>query len=713
MKRSLYLIIPTLMLFQACKESAPVNQFPPIPVTYPETRTDSVTDTYFGVEVADPYRWLEIDTAAEVVSWVKSQNEVTFGYLDKIPFRAALRKRYEELYNFPKQTTPMKAGEYLFFTKNDGLQNQAVIYVQKGLEGTPEVFLDPNALSAAGTTAISLIGFSPDDKYVAYSRSDAGSDWSEIKVMEIATKKEMTDHLKWVKFSTAEWTDEGFYYSRMPEPQPGMELSAANQFHSVYFHKLGDPQSADRLVYRNEMAPRMYHWSTITEDKKYLFLYASTGTDGFETYFMDLSKPSSAFQPLYKGFDSKNTLVDHKDGKFLMLTNVDAPNYRLVSVDPAKIGKENWTDVIPHKEDLLTGVSTGGGALFADYLKNATTRIFRYAYDGSGEKEITLSGLGSAGGFAGKKEDTYLFYNYASFVDPGTIFKYDVATGESTLFYRSELKFNPDDYEEQQVFYKSKDGTSVSMFIVHKKGLTKNGANPTYLYAYGGFNVNMTPSFSTSRILLLENGGIFAMPNLRGGGEYGEEWHKGGMLDKKQNVFDDMIAAGEYLITEGYTSKEKLAIAGGSNGGLLVGACINQRPDLFKVAFPMVGVMDMLRYHTFTVGWGWVPEYGSSEDSAHFHNLLAYSPYHNLKPGIAYPATMVTTADHDDRVVPAHSFKYAARLQASHVGENPVLIRIETSAGHGAGKPTSKIIDEQADLWSFFFYNTQTPVSYK
>jgi prolyl oligopeptidase len=396
-----------------------------------------------------------------------------------------------------------------------------------------------------------------------------------------------------------------------------------------------------------------------------------------------------------------------------MLTNVDAPNYRLVSVDPAKIGKENWTDVIPHKEDLLTGVSTGGGALFADYLKNATTRIFRYAYDGSGEKEITLSGLGSAGGFAGKMEDTYLFYNYASFVDPGTIFKYDVATGESTLFYRSELKFNPDDYEEQQVFYKSKDGTSVSMFIVHKKGLTKNGANPTYLYAYGGFNVNMTPSFSTSRILLLENGGIFAMPNLRGGGEYGEEWHKGGMLDKKQNVFDDMIAAGEYLITEGYTSKEKLAIAGGSNGGLLVGACVNQRPDLFKVAFPMVGVMDMLRYHTFTVGWGWVPEYGSSEDSVHFHNLLAYSPYHNLKPGISYPATMVTTADHDDRVVPAHSFKYAARLQASHVGENPVLIRIETSAGHGAGKPTSKIIDEQADLWSFFFYNTQTPVSYK
>jgi len=706
------LLTPMALLMNSCADKPAEPQFPAIPVTYPQTRTDSVVDDYFGTLVEDPYRWLEIDTAAEVEAWVKTQNEVTFGYLSAIPFRDAIRKRYEELYNFPKVGTPIQAGEYLIFTKNDGLQNQAVYYIQKGMDGTPEVFLDPNALSKEGTTAITMIGLSPDDRYIAYSRSDAGSDWSEIRVMEVATKKELPDRLQWVKFSTAEWTNEGFFYSRMPEPAKGSELSGANQFHSVYFHKLGDPQSADKLVYRNERAPLMYHFTTITEDRKWLFLYASTGTDGFETYYMDLQAGSKAFKPLWKGFENKSNIVDHQNGKFIVLTNVDAPNYRLVAIDPAKPAKENWKDVLPQKEDLLTGVSTGGGALFADYLKNATTRIYRYAYDGSGETEIQLPGLGTAGGFAGKKEHTTLYYSYTSFVDPGTVFSYDMASGKSEIFYRPELKFNPDDYQEQQVFYKSKDGTQVSMFVVHRKDLTKNGQNPTYLYGYGGFNVNLTPSFSTSRILLLENGGVFAMPNLRGGGEYGEEWHKAGMLLNKQNVFDDMIAAGEFLISEGYTGKDKLAIAGGSNGGLLVGACINQRPDLFKMAFPAVGVMDMLRYHTFTVGWGWVPEYGSSEDSMHFHNLIKYSPYHNLKKGTAYPATLVTTADHDDRVVPAHSFKYAARLQACHQGENPVLIRIETSAGHGAGKPTSKIIDEQADVWSFFFYNTKSPVRY-
>lgn len=711
MTRTLFLLL-MITLTASCRQGKETNDFPLIPVTYPETRTEQIVDTYFGVDVEDPYRWLEIDTAAEVEAWVKAQNDVTFGYLNQIPFREALRARYEELYNFPKVSAPRKAGNYYFFSKNDGLQNQAVIYVQEGLDGTPEVFLDPNTMSAEGTTAINLIGFSPDNRYVAYSRADAGSDWNEIRIIEIATKRELEDRLRWVKFSTAEWTDEGFYYSRMPEPSPGMELSAANQFHSVYFHKLSDPQSADRLVYRNEMAPRMYHFTGISEDRRYLFLYAATGTDGFETYYQDLGKPRQPFIPLVKGFDSKNSLVDHHEGRFLVLTNVNAPNYRLVAIDPAKPQPQHWVDIIPEKEHLLTGVSTGGGYLFADYLQNATTHIYRYQYDGSGEREIALPGIGSAGGFSGKKDDEVLFYSFTSFTDPGTIFRYDVATGESTVFNRTELKFNPDDYEANQVFYKSKDGTSVSMFIVHKKGLAKNGSNPTYLYGYGGFNVNLTPSFSVSRILLLENGGIFAMPNLRGGGEYGEEWHKAGMLLNKQNVFDDMIAAAEYLIAEGYSSKEKMAIAGGSNGGLLVGACINQRPDLFAVAFPAVGVMDMLRYHTFTVGWGWVPEYGSSEDSTHFPNLLAYSPYHNLKPGTVYPSTMVTTADHDDRVVPAHSFKYAARLQASHAGENPVLIRIETSAGHGAGKPTSKIIDEQADIWSFFFYNTRSSVKY-
>jgi prolyl oligopeptidase len=709
MNRALYLLL-MITLYASCREKTETLSFPVIPVSYPETRTEDITDTYFGIDVADPYRWLEIDTAAEVEAWVKAQNDVTFAYLDQIPFRTALRARYEELFNFPKVSAPRKAGDYYFFSRNDGLQNQAVVYIQKGLDGTPEVFLDPNTLSAEGTTAVNLIGVSPDNRYIAYSRADAGSDWNEIRIIEIATKKELEDRLRWVKFSTAEWTDEGFYYSRMPEPLPGMELSAANQFHSVYFHKLGDPQSADKLVYRNEMAPRMYHFTGISEDRRYLFLYAATGTDGFETYYQDISKPRQPFIPLIKGFETKNSLVDHHEGQFLVITNLNSPNYRLVSIDPTRPEPEHWVDIIPEKEHLLTGVSTGGGQLFADYLQNATTHIYRYNYDGSGEKEIILPGLGSAGGFAGKRDDDILFYSFTSFTDPGTIFRYEVATGESTVFNRSELKFNPDDYEANQVFYKSKDGTPVSMFIVHKKGLAKNGKNPTYLYGYGGFNVNLTPSFSVSRILLLENGGIFAMPNLRGGGEYGEEWHKAGMLLNKQNVFDDMIAAAEYLIAEGYTGKEKLALAGGSNGGLLVGACVNQRPDLFAVAFPAVGVMDMLRYHTFTVGWGWVPEYGSSEDSVHFHNLLAYSPYHNLKPGTRYPSTMVTTADHDDRVVPAHSFKYAARLQACHAGENPVLIRIETSAGHGAGKPTSKIIDEQADIWSFFFYNTQSPV---
>lgn len=713
MRSIAFLTITMLALLTACREKPAEMTFPVIPVTYPETRTEDIVDNYFGVDVPDPFRWLEIDTAAEVEAWVKSQNMVTFGYLDSIPFRSAIRARYEELYNFPKVGAPQKAGEYYFFTKNDGLQNQAVIYVQKGLDGEPEVFLDPNAMSKEGTTAISLIGVSPDDRYVAYSRSDAGSDWSEIHVMEIATKRQLDDHLRWVKFSSAEWTDEGFFYSRMPEPAPGMELSAANQFHSVYFHKLGDPQSADKLVYRNDKAPRMYHWTNISEDRTHLFLYASTGTDGFETWVKNLQKPNQPFKPIFKGFTNKTTFVDIHEGKFLMLTNVEAPNYRLVSVDPAKPDPANWQDVIPTKEHLLTDVNTGGGQLFANYLENATTHIYQYNPDGSSEKAIALPGLGSASGFNGKKTDSLLFYSFTSFTDPGTIFMYDVATGENSVFYRTALKFNPDDYEANQVFYKSKDGTSVSMFIVHKKGITLNGQNPTYLYAYGGFNISLTPSFSVSRLLLLENGGIFAMPNLRGGGEYGEAWHKAGMLLQKQNVFDDMIAAAEYLIAEGYTSSSKMAIAGGSNGGLLVGACVNQRPELFSVAFPAVGVMDMLRYHKFTVGWGWVPEYGSSEDSIHFKNLLSYSPYHNLRPGTKYPSTMVTTADHDDRVVPAHSFKYAAMLQRCHVGENPVLIRIETSAGHGAGKPTSKIIDEQADIWSFFFYNTQSPVNYK
>jgi prolyl oligopeptidase len=707
--------LAAMSLTTACQQkgdsSATDTTYPKMKVTYPDTKKVDHSDDYHGTLVGDPYRWLENDTAQDVAAWVQSQNKATFGYLDQIPFRKNIQDRITELINYPRYSSPMRAGEYYFFYKNDGLQNQPVIYVQKGLTGKPEVFIDPNTLSKEGTTAISLIGFSNDDKYAAYSRSDAGSDWQEIRIMEIATKRELPDRLKWVKFSGASWQGNGFYYSRYPEPAKGAELSGNNQYHTVYYHRVGDDQSKDQLIYRDDKNPNMYHSAGVTEDERYLILYAQPGTDGFATYYKDLQKGGD-FVELFKGFSNKSSVVHNIGDRMLVLTDIDAPKYRLVEVDLKNPAKANWKTVIAQSDDLLQGVSTGGGYLYANYLKNATDRYFRYNYDGSGKQEIQLPGLGSAGGFSGKEDEQTLFYTFTSFIYPATIFKYDVKTGKSEPFFTSELKFNPQDYVEKQVFYTSKDGTKVSMFVVHRKGLELNGANPAYLYGYGGFNVSLTPSFSASRLVLLENGGVFAMPNLRGGGEYGEEWHQAGMLLKKQNVFDDFISAGEYLIQEGYTNKEKLAIAGGSNGGLLVGACMTQRPDLFAVAFPAVGVMDMLRYHKFTVGKGWIPEYGSSDEPEHFANLIKYSPLHNLKPGVSYPATMITTADHDDRVVPAHSFKFAAELQAKHQGDNPVLIRIETNAGHGAGKPVGKVIEEQTDMWSFFFYNTNSPVKY-
>ncbi len=682
-------------------------------VAYPDTRTEDVSDTYFGTLVSDPYRWLEDDTAREVTDWVKRQNEVTFGYLEKIPFRDKFKTRLEEIYNYPRISAPLKAGEYYFFYKNDGLQNQAVIYYKKGLDGKEEVFLDPNALSANGTVSIGLVGFSKDHRYVAYSRSEAGSDWQEIRVMEIENKRELPDVLRWVKFSGAGWHGDGFFYSRYPEPVKGKELSATNQFHKVYYHKLGDPQEKDVLIFEDKQNPLRYHNVSLTEDEKYLVLYVAEGTDGFECHYKPTDLKTGNFKPLFTGFKNKSSVVDHKDGKFYVITDIDAPRYRLVAIDPANPAKENWKDIIPQSENLLEGVNTGGGKLFAQYLKDVTTRVYQYDYDGRQEREISFPAPGSAGGFSGKKEDSELFYVFTSFTYPTTIYKYNVASGESEVFYKPELKFNPEDFESKQVFYTSKDGTKVSLFIVHKKGLALDGKNPTLLYGYGGFNISLTPSFSVSIIPILENNGVYAMANLRGGGEYGEEWHKDGMLDNKQNVFDDFIAAAEYLIQQKYTSSEKLGISGGSNGGLLVGACMTQRPELFKVAMPAVGVLDMLRYHKFTVGFGWVPEYGSSDDSASFHNLFAYSPLHNLKAGTEYPATLILTGDHDDRVVPAHSFKYAAALQAAQSGSNPTLIRIETDAGHGAGKPTSKVIEETADKWAFLFFNTNSPVSYK
>ena len=677
-------------------------------ITYPETRKDSsVVDEYFGTKVADPYRWLEDDQAPEVEAWVKKQNELTFDYLSKIPFRDEIRARYEEVFNYPKVYAPQRAGEYFFFYKNDGLQNQAVIYVQKGSEGEPEVFIDPNALSKEGTVSINLIGFSDDNKYVAISRQEAGSDWQEIRVMEIATKKELDDRLEWVKFSGAAWWKDGFFYSRYPKPKEGEELKGDNKYHSIFYHKLGTPQSEDELIYRDEENPNIYHFGNVTEDGRYFIMYKQPGTDGFATYYKDLQS-DGPFVKLFGGYDHKSSVVHNIGSKFLVLTDIDAPNYRLVEVDINNPAPENRKDIIPESDNLLQSVSTGGGKLFASYLENATTRIYQLEYDGSNRKEIKLPGLGSAAGFSGKEEEKELFYSFSSFTQPNSIYEYDVDKGESKLFYRAELQFKPEDYVEKQVFYTSKDGTKVSMFIVHKKGIELNGQNPTYLYGYGGFNISLSPWFSASRVVFMERGGVFAMPNLRGGGEYGEAWHRAGMLENKQNVFDDFIAAAEYLIAEKYTSKEKLAIGGGSNGGLLVGAAMTQRPELFAVALPQVGVLDMLRYHKFTVGKGWIPEYGCADSTqTEFDYLYAYSPYHNLKKGVCYPATLIFTGDHDDRVVPAHSFKFAARLQEVQSCDNPVLIRIETDAGHGAGKPTSKIIDEQADLWSFLFYHTR------
>ena len=713
MKNRLYLFI-FILIFSHCAspetETATKNAL--IPVNYPTTKKVDQIDKYHDTEIKDEYRWLEDDNAEDTKAWVGEQNTVTKGYLDQIPFRKKIRERYEELYNYPKLSSPFKAGAYYFFYKNDGLQNQSVIYYQKGLDGKPEVFIDPNALSEEGTTAISLAGFSNDNKYVVYSRQDAGSDWQKFYVMEVATKKQLSDELEWVKFSGASWKGDGFFYSRYPAPKEGAEFSGDNRNHSVYFHKLGDDQSKDQLVYEDPKNPNTYHYGRVTEDQRFFVLYAAPGTDGYAVYYKDLDKKDSKFVTLFEGYKNKSSVVHNIGDKMLVQTDIDAPKYRMIELDIKNPDQKNWKEIIPETDNLLRGISKGGGKLFASYLQDATTRIYQYDYNGSNKKEMKLPGLGSAFGFNGKEEDNTLFYTFTSFTYPGTIFRYDVKNGTSEEFYQTELKFNPKDYIEKQIFYTSKDGTKVPMFIVHAKDLKLDGTAPTYLYAYGGFNVSLTPSFSTSRILLLENGGVFAMPNLRGGGEYGEDWHKGGMLQNKQNVFDDFIAAGEYLIGNNYTSKDKLAIAGGSNGGLLVGAAMTQRPDLFAVALPAVGVMDMLRYHKFTVGKGWIPEYGSSDNPEDFKNLLSYSPLHNLKEGTEYPATMITTADHDDRVVPAHSFKFAAKLQETHKGENPVLIRVETNAGHGAGKPTSKIIDEQADIWSFVFYNTNAPVKY-
>lgn len=686
-----------IVLLSGCSDSPKIE--------YPETKKQEVTDNYFGVEVQDPYRWLEDDNSEETKAWVEAQNEVTFGYLEEIPFREKVKERLTELWDYPKYSAPFWKDNYYFFFKNDGMQNQSVLYIKEGIDGEAREFLNPNKMSEEGTISLNGLSISDDAKYFAYGISKAGSDWTEIFVRDIASGEDLDDHVKWAKFSGISWQGDGFYYSRYDEPSEGDELSAANEFHKIYYHKVGTPQSEDKLIYHNPKYPRRNYYAGTTEDERFVILSESESTSGNALYVLDNNMPGKGFVKIAEGFDYDYSPIDHIEGKILVRTNFESPKYRLVLVDPNKPSPENWKEILPEKEDVLQGVSQIGGKLFAHYMKDASSKIFIYDYEGKEEGQLELPAIGSFGGISGKKDENTAFFSFSSFTYPPTVFKYDVADNTYESYFKPEIDFDPETYETKQIFYTSKDGTKVPMFIVHKKGLKMNGKNPTLLYGYGGFNASMTPRFAITRLILLENDGILAIPNIRGGGEYGREWHKAGTQLTKQNTFDDFIAAAEYLIDEKYTSSEKLAIQGGSNGGLLVGAVMTQRPELFKVALPAVGVMDMLRYHKFTIGWAWASDYGTSEDSLHFYNLFGFSPLHNIKEGVNYPATLVTTADHDDRVVPAHSFKFIAELQSKHEGSNPVLIRIETDAGHGAGKPTSKIIEEVADVYVFMLYN--------
>jgi len=674
---------------------------------YPKTKKVDHVDTYFGTKVADPYRWLEDDNSAETAQWVKEQNQVTFGYLEKIPFRSKLKEHLEKLYNYPKYTTPSHRAEYYFFSKNDGLQNQSVLYIQKGLGGKPEVLIDPNKFSEDGTARLGAFSVSKDGRYAGYGISKSGSDWQEYHVMEIATRQNLPDLLKWVKVSGLAWQGNGFYYSRYDEPAQGKELSSKNEGHKVYYHKVGTSQSADELIYEDKANPQRFHLTDTTEDERFVILNISErgkGKKGNALFFREAGTKS--FSPIIAEIsDDEFELVDNLGDKFLIATNRKAPNRHVFLFDPKNPGEDHWKEILPEKPEPLQMANATGGKLFATYMKDVTSRAYVYGLDGKLENEIALPEPGSTGGFRGQKEDQIIFYSFTSFNFPPTIYRYDTAARSSTIFRSPEIpNYKPTDYQTQQVFYPGKDGTKVPMFIVHQKGLRRSGKNPTMLYGYGGFNISTTPSFNSLRLALLEQGFVYASANIRGGGEYGEKWHEAGTKLNKQNVFDDFIAAAEYLIAQKYTSPDMLCVMGGSNGGLLVGAVINQRPELFKVAIPQVGVMDMLRFHKFTIGWNWIPDYGSSDNEQEFKALSRYSPLHNIRPGVKYPATLITTADHDDRVVPAHSFKYAATLQEKAGPENPALIRIETKSGHGASS-TSKALEMTADIYAFIMHN--------
>jgi prolyl oligopeptidase len=671
---------------------------------YPQTKKVDHVDSYHGTSVSDPYRWLEDDNSAETAKWVEEQNKVTYAYLNQIPYRAKIKERLEQLFNYPKIGAPFRKGELYFFYKNDGLQNQSVLYVQKGLNGTPEVLLDPNKWSPDGTVRLGFIP-SKDAKYAVISVSKSGSDWQEYQVMEVATKKMLTDKLEWVKVSGAAWAGNGFFYSRYPAPEKGRELSTKNENHQVWFHKVGTGQSEDELVYEDKASPQRFHNAVTTEDERFVILNISDrgkGKKGNSLSFRDLTKADKKFTPIVAEIgDDSFRIVDNIGEKFLIETDKGAPNSKVALYDPKT---QSWKDVLPEKPEPLQGAGSAGGKLFVTYLKDVTTKAYVYSLDGKLENEVKMPGPGTAGGFGGNDDDKFVFYSYTSLNYPPTIFRYDIATKKSSVFREVTIPgYKADEYETKQVFFNSKDGTRVPMFLVYKKGLKLDGTNPTLIYGYGGFNITTSPTFSALRISLLENGFVYASVNMRGGSEYGEKWHEAGTKLKKQNVFDDFIGAAEWLIANKYTSSEKLAMNGGSNGGLLVGAVLNQRPDLFKAAIPQVGVMDMLRFHKFTIGWNWIADYGSSDNADEFKALRAYSPLHNIRE-IKYPATLITTADHDDRVVPAHSFKYAATLQEKQRGDAPVLIRIETKSGHGASN-TAKQIETTADIYSFLLYN--------
>ena len=672
---------------------------------YPKAAKDGTVDEYFGEKVSDPYRWLENDTSAQTAAWVEAENKVTNAYLQKIPFREKLLKRLTELSSYERIGAPFKQNGKWYFYRNDGLQNQYVIYVKDQLDGEPRVFLDPNKLSTDGTVALKSLDFSNNGRWAAYAISRSGSDWQEFFVIDLATGELTDDHIEWAKFSDASWQGDGFYYSAYDRPTEGKEFSNVNAGHKIYYHKIGTPQSDDVLFYQNPTEPKRFYDVEVNEDETLMYLYESGAGAGNNLYVRDLRQKDALFIQMTNDMDYLYSPLYDDGDRMYFFTNFGAPKGRIMTADIHQPGVNDWQELVPEQKNVLSGASVIGRQLVLTYSQDASDHAFIYGLDGKLRHEVKLPMVGSVD-FTGKEKEPECFYSFTSFTQPGTVYRYDLTANTSTLYQQPQVKFRLQDYESRQLFFESKDGTRVPMFITYKKGMKLDGKNPVFLYGYGGFNISLGPAFSALRIPFLEKGGIYAQVNLRGGNEYGEEWHQAGTKLQKQNVFDDFISAAEYLIREGYTSKERLAIVGGSNGGLLVGACMTQRPDLFKVAIPQVGVMDMLRYHKFTIGWNWASDYGTSDDSKEmFEYLKGYSPLHNLKPGTAYPATLVTTADHDDRVVPAHSFKFAATLQECHKGPNPVLIRIDTKAGHGGGKPLSKVLEEQADIYSFILYN--------